>query len=144
MKLVKKTVTGRRCWEWQGRRQANGYGQIYRDPKNGTASAHRLSYELFVGRIPKGHDVCHKCDNPACVRPSHLFVGTRQENMRDAARKLRTQHGEKHSAATLTDANILAIRKTYAKGRATQLELAMRYGVTQGHISRLLARESRK
>jgi hypothetical protein len=77
------------CWLWLRGRQSQGYGAIGRKRagKRIVFYAHRLAYEFVHEPIPAGHDVCHRCDNPPCCNPAHLFVGTRSENMRDAVTK---------------------------------------------------------
>jgi hypothetical protein len=78
------------CWEWVGSKR-NGYGRIIigsrTDGTRKSMSAHRVSYELKYGEIPEGMEVCHKCDNPCCVNPDHLFLGTRQDNIDDRVRR---------------------------------------------------------
>lgn len=77
------------CWLWAGYRAPGGYGKVYwRRQKH---LAHRLAYELLVGPVPSGMQVCHRCDNPSCVNPAHLFVGTQKDNMKDAVRKGRVR-----------------------------------------------------
>lgn len=75
------------CWEWQGGRLPHGYGRIVISRKEGAVRAHRFSWELHFGPIPDGMVICHRCDNPPCVRPDHLFVGTQSDNMRDCVNK---------------------------------------------------------
>ena len=85
-KFIPEPNTG--CWLWIARLNNRGYGVIGRGRRgDGTTAAHRVSWELFCGLIPNGMHVLHKCDNPPCVNPQHLFLGTHGDNMRDAVRK---------------------------------------------------------
>ena len=134
---VKKTNG---CWHWRRWRLKRGYGMSYCADRKIKILAHRHAWELAYGEIPKGMCVCHKCDTPSCVRPSHLFIGSRKDNMQDCARKGRTWRGgsvrgEQHYFSKLTNEDVRAIRRDKI---SSSNALAKVYGVT--HRTILLAR----
>lgn len=100
------------CWNWTAGVSEKGYGLFSVNNRN--RRAHRVSYEMHCEPIPPGMQVLHKCDNPRCVRPDHLFLGTGADNMADKVAKGREAHvgvqGEKHPRAKLTNEQVLAIR----------------------------------
>lgn len=77
------------CWEWIGTHDGNGYGHIMRETGKSPAKAHRVSYEMHKGPIPKGLVVRHECDNPKCVNPKHLILGTQKDNVDDMVKRCR-------------------------------------------------------
>ena len=124
---------GPSCWEWTAGKFPYGYGSI----KIGSSDrgAHRYSYELHFGRIPEGMMVCHHCDNPGCVRPDHLFLGSATENARDMVAKRRHVRmlGERHGGSKLTAENVIWARRRRRAG-ATYKELADVLGMSKGGI----------
>ncbi len=128
------------CWTWASTKAPNGYGVLRY--KGHTASAHRISWELANGPVPAGLYVCHRCDNPACVNPEHLFLGTPAENTEDARVKGRLAHGERISLAKLTDSQVRQIRALYASGNCTYVQLALQFGVTKGTIGKVINRNT--
>ena len=129
------------CWEWKAYRQNNRYGRIRRGKKTEKAiSAHRLSWELHNGPIPNGLFVLHHCDNPACVNPRHLFLGTQADNMADRDTKGRQaqQNGEAGPRAKLTWEKVRKIRSS----PATQSALARQYGISPSEVSRIKSEDT--
>ena len=125
MAKVKKTGY---CWEWVGALLKTGYGQFWYKKK--MTRAHRVSYMLFTGMIPEDMNVCHTCDNRACVNPQHLFLGTAQENTLDSVKKGRW------ATAKLNADAVADIRERLLRGE-NQHNIADIVGVNQSQISRI-------
>jgi hypothetical protein len=119
------------CWEWPGFKNEDGYGRGRYLGKKG--SAHRFSWQINFGEIPTGMCVCHHCDNPACINPKHLFLGTHIDNMRDMRKKGRGADfsGERNPRAKLTAQDVIEMRKKYVRVKYSTCMLAREYGVTQ-------------
>ena len=103
--------------------------------------AHRTSWLLTYGKIPEGLCVLHKCDNPPCVNPDHLFIGTKADNFLDMVSKKRNSHGERHYKAIITDAAVRRIRKMYDSGIGPAA-IALTMGIEMKHAS-LIGRRKR-
>lgn len=123
------------CWEWTGNRDPNGYGRI--GIGQTPVLVHRLSWELAYGPLPEGACVLHRCDNPPCVRPDHLFLGDRADNMRDAVSKGRQIQGVRVGSAKLTDDEVLFALHEHAQG-VTQKAIAAMLGVVPSTIGAIL------
>lgn len=154
----KVDMSGDGCWPWTG---AHGiYGTVKLDGK--PLSTHRVAWELANGPIPEGKQVCHSCDNPICVRPTHLFIGTQADNIADMDRKGRRPkrpnakmprgdahwrrrnpelgaRGERAGGAKLTVEQVVEIRQRYAAG-ATLKQLEAEYGVRFTNIQQIVKR----
>ena len=130
------------CWEWQGNKDMEGYGRI--SWKSKMTKAHRLIYELFEMPIPEGLCVLHKCDNPGCVNPDHLFTGTNYDNIADRNAKGRTgsMPGSKHPFSKLNEADVFEIRRLWETGDVKQKVLARVFDVTSNNISLIVTRKS--
>lgn len=125
------------CWIWTGSRfPSSGYGR-FSTRRGQVILAHRFSYELHNGSIPEGLWILHKCDNPPCVRPSHLFPGTPKVNSLDMSEKGRSARGEKGGLSKLTDQDVLQIRSLLVRGQVTQRKLAKRFAVSNQLISQI-------
>lgn len=136
------------CWIFTGALNEAGYGIVGKGGRGaGNDRAHRIAYSHFVGPIPDGKFVCHRCDQPACCNPHHLFLGTNAENMADCRRKGRDSKpprnphvvGEVHPLHKLTDRKVAELRRLYSDGW-TQYELAARYGIHQTTVHGIVHR----
>lgn len=136
------------CWLWRGATNWDGYGRFRVGTK--LARAHRVSYEeVNGGRIPAGFIVMHTCDEPRCVRPSHLRLGTHAENIAEREAKGRGAGGDafpramrprrqNHGCAKLTDAQVAEIRQSYAAGGSSHASLARKFGVSKKTVTLIL------
>ena len=130
------------CWTWTRGNNGRGYGKVYvrwdRVARRSIyAYAHRLAYELVNGPIPDGLFVCHRCDNPPCVNPAHLFLGTNAENNADAGAKghmARDTSGDRNPSSRLTSQDVVAIREMHRAG-ATCTALGRVFGVSRQAVS---------
>lgn len=143
------------CWIWTGARNCNGYGalSIRVGGVRTSPSAHRASYTLYVGEIPKGLQVLHKCDTPLCVNPEHLWLGTQLDNVRDCIAKGRARYNPQPSIlppvlrradnpnAKLTEDDVAAIRAAALEGESNS-SMARKFNISDTHVARIVARKS--
>jgi HNH endonuclease len=144
------------CWIWDGTTTQHGYGKI-RTGRGTTTGAHRFAWESKHGPIPHGLRVLHRCDNPICVNPDHLFLGTQRDNIHDMIEKRRHLHGDAHRAAVslrlprgshvhgakLTEDGVRAMRARYAQGESMR-QLAAAFGIRKGTVWQVVTGKSWK
>ena len=123
------------CGVWTAATNLDGYGRFFLGEDRKRSQAHRFSWRLANGPIPDGLSVCHHCDNPPCVNPAHLFLGTHAENMLDRDQKGRRPPpvGERNGRAKLLAAEVACVRVEHAAGLSVA-ELALKYGVSKSTI----------
>jgi len=130
------------CWAWHGWTDSGyGYGRV--KAHGASWQAHRLSWTVHHGPIPDGLCVCHTCDNPICVNPAHLFLGTQADNVADMIHKGRRVNlvGEKNGKSKLTWDDVCEIRRLYATGECSQPALGRQFGVCHSTIGRIVRGE---
>lgn len=139
------------CWPWQPLfvktfASAKDYGHFTH--KWVIYHSHRLAWEFTYGPVPDGLWVLHKCDNPPCCNPRHLFLGTDLDNKHDSIAKGRARYtpqpGEKHGQAKLTEDDVRFIRAAYKPGEVRLIDLARWFGIDQAHVSEIVHRHKWK
>ncbi len=137
VKFWNKVKKSEGCWEWVGSRNQQGYGQfcVNRVPR----PSHRVSYELHFGPFNAKMCICHRCDNPPCIRPDHLFLGSHQDNVRDAIRKGRMKYDW---ASKLNKSDVIKIRELAERG-GLPLDIANAFLVTRQCIMDILSGRNR-
>jgi hypothetical protein len=138
---VDKTSNLNGCWIWTDALDRDGYGRFRFNKKN--YGPHRFS-KLLAGEDPKGLQVCHHCDNPSCVRPDHLFLGTAKDNKVDCINKKRHSYGEKSGTAKLTEQEVIAIRYEYSLGNTSLRKIAIKYSMNHTVIDDIIKRKQWK
>lgn len=144
------------CWEWTASRFERGYGQ-FKHPSS--TRAHRVSYELSYGPVPDGLKVLHRCDNPPCVNPAHLYTGTNSDNMTDRSRRGRLDglargqrhgshtmperraRGSRHGRSVLSESQVRDIRARFAAGKTSQSSIAREYNVHPQTVCDIIRRK---
>lgn len=146
MEASKYTVHPNGCWEWNGCRHQQGYGLVgvrKPDGRHTSRGAHVIAWEEANGRArPEGVCVRHTCDNPPCVNPAHLLLGTDGQNLLDAYNRRRRPQGIEHHSGRLTDDQVRELRRLYAEG-STFKDLGVRFEITTQYASMLALRKRR-
>jgi len=124
------------CWNWTGAKLRDGYGSIRKYHK--LFQAHRLSYIIHYGDVIANLCVLHKCDNPSCVNPKHLFLGDHLINARDKVSKNRQAKGEAHPKSKLTGVEIQKIRELYENGSISMRKIAKQFGMCYSEINAII------
>jgi hypothetical protein len=128
------------CWLWTGGLHHQGYGRF--KFKGKLRLAHRLSWEFTRGHIITTTHVLHRCDNPPCVNPNHLFLGSHLDNMRDMKSKNRHPHGERNGSSKITDKDVRRIRSLYKTELISHEELGLIFNINKATVTRIISKES--
>jgi hypothetical protein len=131
------------CWEWTGSKQSNGYGRMGLSIKGRRLIPHRVSWMIHNGEIPPGLFVCHKCDNPPCCKPEHLFLGDSRANSKDKYDKNRGMLGDTHVSSKLTSHQVIEIKKLL-KEDITHESIAKKFNIGRGCITAIALKRNWK
>ena len=129
------------CLDWTCGKHRQGYGLTNNPELKKMVTTHRMAYELEFGDIPKDMHVLHKCDNPPCCNPEHLFLGTHKDNMLDMKEKGRSSTGIDNGMRVLTEEQVLEMRRLYPTGDYTMKKLGKMFNTTLGNVSHIIKRE---
>ncbi len=136
------TITSNGCWEWRGYRTKQGYGQIAVPGTRKSVPVHRVAYETWIGPIPDDQPIVrHKCDNPPCINPEHLEIGTQADNVQDKVVRGRCIRGESLSWAKMTDETVLEMRQKFSSGISRAI-LAKQYGISWSMADKICSGKS--
>ena len=137
------------CWEWVASKNSKGYGEFWFPDRKKHTRAHQVSWIIEHGNIPDGLGVLHKCDNPSCVNPRHLFLGTNSDNNKDRDAKGRRvqgklyygkehpQHGTNSPHNKLTENQVFEIIKLKESGKLSNVKIAAMFGITNGYVNNI-------
>jgi hypothetical protein len=129
------------CWLWGGFFDKKGYGRVFY-PRLKIASPHRLSYLLYKGEFDRSLLVCHSCDNPACVNPDHLFLGTNQDNIDDRNKKGRSAKGVNCASSKVTPEQVLEMRIIYDSGEMNTVQIGKKFGINSQQVGKIVNRKA--
>lgn len=137
---VLATKNPKKCWEWKASKNQRGYGQLNSGGRGRPLKAHRVSWMIHNGAIPKGLNVLHSCDNPGCVRPGHLRLGTQKDNSKDAIDRRRVARGKRLPQTVLTIRQVIGIRRSYTK---LIRKTSKKFKISQSLVTSILRRTRR-
>lgn len=144
-RFLSKVIRTEGCWRWTASKTEFGYGRFNMGGKNGKIEkAHRVSYLLFVGELPKGKHVLHHCDNPECTSPKHLYLGSDKENGFDRATRNRVAHGTKSNLSKFSEELIRKIRSEIKPNTTITKEHSKKYNVSRRHLRDLINLRTRR